>query len=44
MTKAKNNKKEKSNQKKINVDVIYFLLVLIPIICIILAGCFIYFS
>lgn len=39
-----NNKKEKLAKKANNLDVVYFLLVLIPIICIILAGCFLYFS
>lgn len=44
MAKIKNNKKKDLDQKKLNASVVYFLLVLIPIICIILAGCFIYFS
>ena len=36
--------KIKSNKVRNNVDVVYFLCVLIPVICVIVAGCFFYFS
>lgn len=36
--------KIKSDKGRHNIDIVYFLCVLIPIICVILAGCFFYFS